>query len=1726
MYMYNLNINLKLNYQQSRKNTKPSFAYKKMEEAVNNKGEDLEEKRESTEKRVFKAYNIILNENIIGEKIYIFLLMLQSIQIMISPIQIILDSSNSDVETVVDIIKLFNYAEYIISLNSLPSYLVAMGTQIAILLFVLICLAIMIKPGNHTDNSQNNSWKPILQTISTALTLFSTIFFIPSLQLYLTTILCHENGMSNIQCWSMSHLGIMFLGMFALCLHLCLTYSLTLFFVEDYLFSNIPWAGNNKSTNVLIFFGMLLCAIFSAFRSDISHEIGGYGVVVLMLLFLITIYYKYEYSITYNKRVQIGYFWQSGVVIAIIFGLLPTQYLDITYRYSTFGVSLLLGGTLAYALSCMYELKMKDLLFVSEKEIRTKKRMNEYLVHLTPLLDNLHMHRWNRYLLHGIRNNHQQFCQNILCPCQNSHNFIFNPNYRLIDEYREVALQFTELERIMDKAKISQVASPLQLWIAHIQANWYQFIELYIQQLITRQPRDIYLRLIDAYYKEYYLKNYYKSYYSLLQAIYMTKNIRKRFLIYRFTSKLDKNIKVYEANFGNKVELGGFVAFHEKNTRFQHNLRTCTSYVKDFWSNFVSDHLRVKFLFKLSGKISNLFRCIRVGYKELIKQKPTYIKSYSMYGNFLNMVIHTDTDAQQIIGKGEMMKRNSAIFAHCNKEEASYDINAKAIVIRISGSLDRLGDIISVNEWAFEISGYTPPELVVVNIRTIVPPFLAVNHDEYMLRFMRTGKRLLLGIERLVFIYTKVGYYDPIMLTIKTMAGLTNGLEFVAFIHKNQEIIRNKVKLPYIYSRLNPKINFISVSIEGNIIGLSKRCANVLGIPHAYFVRKNTLSNDVVPLSVLNPKMLITAKDSQLEHGLVIEINTEALLRYIDRDYIMPNEIDKMLENMGILEVYIQLSFVRFGDGSLLKSYSFLIIKKVRDIQSRSGQMLEIRYGMKETNISKGSPSNIQAVPDIAASVSVSSVSSSDLTINNMKRNLVLLQKPFIIKLFEYLLLSFGSLTILALIVAYLIFNWDLLVYFDLFDWIITRSVYFTQIITHFYMMLAAVNYNLPNTEYTNDISAYANQQLYTKIDQLSKVQFDITKVLQGELIAEDKKDDFKEQVDTKLLNPDFTYTVHHQDLDVTILQILTEIISLKDSYKNNLLKTNALEHNFGLYNSGEKVLNKGNRTPTFEEIQIFSILYNGADPHTLDYIHEMSEIGADFIYKFIAKREQILYIFGIIFPVVLLILIILLIVMHIKIQDGKKDFLCIFAEIPAIVVNEMIEHCQQFENEELESQKEKLADYEEDKHKNNHKDKEAMREEILERNIMEKTHNDNESISDDVENKQLLGENIAAQKAILFQDFHNNESDSEEQELEFRLDGSPKSEEINKSFGSDEVLVKNDNTRMEEQKFLNLFEEEENDAKKRKLERERKTNEEADKKEKKKKISSYSWGIDGISLLVLLLIGIIGTLKGGSNYIQMKVINTNGEMVQHLENQYDLILCLSYTLTFVLTYQQKMTPLPLLEGEDPIHHFQEYYGKSILAMEDVVHSKYKSSKLVDSLKSTLQNLFTPTYCEYVQNIIYISPAQCRTICSQTNSEGLKNALHYTSYILWQKYLNAQELVIRTEEWRAAQQSTDLVELYLNIEKVIIPTVEDMIQDSLGKIKNTLETQERMRFLILIIEIVVYIILLIIIEIFFVKLQQKEIFIFKGILNLIPLDLIRQNPQTKEQIYKYAKVFM
>ena len=565
-------------------------------------------------------------------------------------------------------------------------------------------------------------------------------------------------------------------------------------------------------------------------------------------------------------------------------------------------------------------------------------------------------------------------------------------------------------------------------------------------------------------------------------------------------------------------------------------------------------------------------------------------------------------------------------------------------------------------------------------------------------------------------------------------------------------------------------------------------------------------------------------------------------------------------------------------------------------------------------------------------------------------------------------------------------------------------------------------------------------------------------------------------------------------------------------------------------------MLNQGNRTPTFEEIQIFSILYNGADPHALEELHEIAESAAQIMLDFLTQLSKIFYIFGIIFPIVLLVLIIFTIIMYIKIQEGKKDILHIFAEISEVLVNEMIEYCQKYETEELEYQKENLLNSKEGNHKGSKGKKEPMKREPSremlghEQNIEEKTPRmrDNDSYSDNDENKQLLGEDIAAQKAILFRDFHSNtNSESEEEKIEF-LDVRRKSEEMNKSEDSAEFDFKDDSKIFlckKEDILVNKFSEEGN-VKEIRSERESKNKEEAEKMEKKKRISNYSWGIDGITLLIVLLIGVIGALKGVSNYLQMVEVNKNGDMIEQLDHEYDLILGLSYTLTFVLTFQQQMVPLPLLEGEDPTYHFYKYYGKSILEMEDVVHSKFKSSQLVDTLKSTLQKLFAPTYCDYVQNIIDISPAQCRTICSQTNSEGLKNALHYTSYILWQKYLNAQELVIRTEEWRAAQQSTDLVELYLNIEKIIIPTVEDIIKDSYREIKNILETQTRVRFILMIIEIIVYITLLIIIEIFFVKTQQKEIFMFKGILNLIPLDIIRKDPKTKEQIYKHAKIFM
>ena len=123
-----------------------------------------------------------------------------------------------------------------------------------------------------------------------------------------------------------------------------------------------------------------------------------------------------------------------------------------------------------------------------------------------------------------------------------------------------------------------------------------------------------------------------------------------------------------------------------------------------------------------------------------------------------------------------------------------YDTSPEAIIV-----IDEKGIIRSFNKTAEKLFHYSSEEAVGQNVKLLMPPYFAEQHDGYLERYRRTGERHIIGIGRIVTGQRKDGSTFPLELAIgeaKTDGGrlftgfirdLTERQQFEQRVHELQE---------------------------------------------------------------------------------------------------------------------------------------------------------------------------------------------------------------------------------------------------------------------------------------------------------------------------------------------------------------------------------------------------------------------------------------------------------------------------------------------------------------------------------------------------------------------------------------------------------------------------------------------------------------------------------------------------------------------------------------------------------------------------------------------------------------------------------------------------------------------------------------------------------------------------------------------------------------------------
>ncbi|MDR3548364.1 MAG: PAS domain-containing protein [Candidatus Pacebacteria bacterium] len=204
-----------------------------------------------------------------------------------------------------------------------------------------------------------------------------------------------------------------------------------------------------------------------------------------------------------------------------------------------------------------------------------------------------------------------------------------------------------------------------------------------------------------------------------------------------------------------------------------------------FWSIVLEEAPSSEKLSEL-GKV--LFDCKYKTTKTV--EKLTHLASNNIeflvrYGLFMRLVMHDLITSEQVFQK--IISLNAALESSLVSKfaESAFSIfRFDASVMLIAARMEHTGAgiITEMNTSVEEALGYTRKDLIGCSVLNIMPPAIAQRHEEYVSKFFHTMKSHNLNVGRMRYVKTKEGLYLLCRCLMKLVPRLDEGLQVSLFL--------------------------------------------------------------------------------------------------------------------------------------------------------------------------------------------------------------------------------------------------------------------------------------------------------------------------------------------------------------------------------------------------------------------------------------------------------------------------------------------------------------------------------------------------------------------------------------------------------------------------------------------------------------------------------------------------------------------------------------------------------------------------------------------------------------------------------------------------------------------------------------------------------------------------------------------------------------------------------
>jgi PAS domain S-box-containing protein len=711
--------------------------------------------------------------------------------------------------------------------------------QIIVLLLIVANFYFLTKSSLSKSNSTlvNYSGK----ILSIYFLLLTTVIPLPAYQGFITAFICFDDDTrhGSLECYTGTYWIYPIISCFGIIILTLTSFFASLLYIDFNPWSPAPFAAPQNRLNLIKLAFKILIPLFATldYRNDYTKAfVIVYAVIWLLILglrFKQTPYFRRS-VFTFTLILEIFVFWTTIVV------LFQTMSDDTNPSNTGFIFWLIIAPFTSYSYISLVRRRPKVYRKLKMKNLTKDSEIEMYIINCINLIEGRES-QFKKINLEGLLKYHVKSCAKRSHEC-----FCLD----LVSSYN------------------NDEEAPEKIW--------YLWIKSLLLEALERFPKSVKLHLLYAYVQKEKLDNKFKGLFELMIALEAKPSIEEEYAIFRYKNIIEDEII---ENDQKHIELKGIdvnliVDFENKFVDFQTAIEAAVESHLDFWRELLENNPEIQKLQTLGSYITKSLEAAERQYERLCAINPNHVKMLKIYGNFLKEVVHDENEGQRILDKAEQVDKSSAANRQfVDDDKLKYGDNANPSIVTCSGNFTAMGTVLNANNEVFKLLGYSKMEMIGQNINHVMPKALGDEHDSIMKNYFETAKDKAIGVERFVFPVKKDGYIVPCSLMIKVLPSLSEGLKIVGFLTELENITGN---IPEDVDK--SKLCFIMYDGHtGSVQGVTHSCKKYFGIS-SNLVRTSSYGTNDFTIDAVFPELLqLNLDDLKGAGGVVTTINTSTL---------------------------------------------------------------------------------------------------------------------------------------------------------------------------------------------------------------------------------------------------------------------------------------------------------------------------------------------------------------------------------------------------------------------------------------------------------------------------------------------------------------------------------------------------------------------------------------------------------------------------------------------------------------------------------------------------------------------------------------------------------------------------------------------------------------------------------------------------------------------------------